>query len=211
MHTVGLSLASQFPESNKNRNFAAISDLRYRLDNAGVTGEVLLAVVAMVMLLSIVNVAQLLLARGLARRREFAMRQVLGASRFALVRPLIVENLLLAATSFVAGLVVAFAATQLIPRFIVSAPMHSFDTGLYFGVDLRLLTAGAVVALFSALLISLIPLWQTVGVDLVANVKSSSSNVGECVGHLRIVVLSRRRWRSPSRCSLPLECWCAVL
>ena len=74
--------------------------------------RLLMAVVATVLLIACVNLAGLLMARGLGRRGELAVRASLGASRRRLVRQLVIESLVLATFGGAAGLLVAYWATQ---------------------------------------------------------------------------------------------------
>ena len=74
--------------------------------------RLLMAVVAAVLLIACANLAALLLARGLARRGELALRASLGASRGRLIRQLVIESLVLAAFGGAAGLALAYWATQ---------------------------------------------------------------------------------------------------
>ena len=81
----------------------------------GDTRETLLltfAVVALVLLIAVANVANLLLARGTVRTREFAVRASLGAAADAWCRQLLAESALLGPIGGVAGLVVTVAAGQ---------------------------------------------------------------------------------------------------
>jgi len=99
--------------------------LRVQLDayQALITGNVatplfvLLGAVAFVVLMACVNVANLLLARGEARRREIAVRNAVGASNRRLTAQLVTENFLLAAIGGLAGLGVAFLGTKALLAF----------------------------------------------------------------------------------------------
>src|SRR5262245_10068227 len=81
----------------------------------------LMAVVAVVLLIACVNLAGLLMARGINRRGEFALRAALGASRRRLVRQLLIENLLLSICGGAAGLMIAYWATHALVGFTADA------------------------------------------------------------------------------------------
>ena len=118
---------------------------------------ILMAAVGLVLLIACANIANLLLARSTARRREIGIRMALGAGRARIVRQLMTENLLLAAIggligiAFVpwsAGALVKFAGSGLVPVWL--------DTH----ADLRLLFFTAGLCIATAVLFGLAPAWR---------------------------------------------------
>ena len=110
--------------------------------------------VALVLLIACVNTAGLLLARGLARRREFALRGALGATRGALARQLLVESLLLAIAGAAAGLL----AGSWISRFLtVMMNEDTLPRGVQASLDLRVVLFIFGVTLVSALAVGVAP------------------------------------------------------
>ncbi len=132
----------------------------------GVLGLCVLAV-------SCANVAGLLLSRARARSREIAVRTAIGASRFALVRQLLLENLLVAVTGGAAGMLVANAVAE----FWRTTPVP-FDLPIVFDmtVDQRVLffTLGA--SVLSVLLFGLAPALRITRPDLVSALKAADAD-----------------------------------
>src|SRR5206468_9674046 len=97
IQTAAQRMTAAYPQTNTARSAVAVSDLRYRMDQAGTNGLALLGIVLLVIVISSVNVANLLLSRAAARQTEMAIRLSIGADRLRLVRQLMVENVVLGA------------------------------------------------------------------------------------------------------------------
>ncbi len=118
------------------------------------TLPILLALAAVLLLLACANVANLLLVRSVARRREFAIRLSMGAGRWTLVRQLMIENLLIA----LAGGVVALSSTlwtaKVLGAFVPSTTLPLVIDG---SVDRRVIVATILVSLLTAVISGVAP------------------------------------------------------
>jgi predicted permease len=100
------------------------------------------------------NVSILLLARGVAREHEFAVRAAIGASRGRIVRQLLTEALLLSVTGAVLGVILAY---KLLAGIIALLPQYSFPHEAAFAINLPVLTFSVVVSLLTGILFGLWP------------------------------------------------------
>ena len=117
----------------------------------------LLAAVGLLLLIACANLANLLLARGAARKAEMALRLSLGASRGRLIRQLITESLTLAALGGLAGLAVAYFLEGALVRMIVQSDP---DFRMSFALDPLVLAFTLAVTLMAGMLFGLLPAWQ---------------------------------------------------
>ena len=171
------ALAAADPADNHDRGARALSDFSYRMSQAGTSGKVLLAIVAGVLLLAIVNVAHLLLARALTRAPEVALRLSLGARRWIVARQLLVENLLLAVIGLASGLALAAALAAALPRLLIEEPvmLESYGSDMHFTLDARVFAFAAFLALVAVLLLALVPLSQVARAQLLPVMQSSAA------------------------------------
>ena len=135
---------------------------------------VLMSTVALVLLIACLNLANLLLARGQAREREIAMRFSLGATRWRIVRQLMIENIYLAAGAAVLGLVTANG--------LVLFLLAEFNKGKTYGrldlsLDLRVIGFTALVAVVAMLLFGSVPAWIASTVQPGSGLKSADKGV----------------------------------
>jgi putative ABC transport system permease protein len=100
-------LAAQYPDSDKTWSIHASPIKTFLLGDASAPLAILFAAVGFVLLIACANVSNLFLSRGLARKREFAIRSAVGASRGALVRQIAVECLLVALAGGICAFFVA--------------------------------------------------------------------------------------------------------
>jgi putative ABC transport system permease protein len=145
-------LQREYPESNQGSEYYVVPLRRALLGDTRPALLLLLAAVGVVMVIACANVANLMLARGLARRGEMAVRLALGASRRQLVRQLAVESLTLAAV----GSAFAMLAAVWITRGLVSLVPQSISApGLReAGVDAWVVGFAAAVAIAAAMLVA---------------------------------------------------------
>lgn len=133
-----------------------------------------------VLAIACANVANLLLARGLARRRDFAIAAALGASRARIMRERIAEGVALAAPGALFGVVLAYAGAAAFTRAIAASSPPYWVAVV---IDARVLAYAAAIALLSALAASALPSWRSGSVPLSAELSDEAR--GATSGSLR--------------------------
>ena len=153
---VSEDLARRFPQSNSTLR-AFISPLGDDVVSKVRTSLlILIGTVSAILLIACVNVANLLLVRAVARRREMAVRVALGAARSRVMTELVTESLVLAGVACAVGVALA----ELTRRLLVAAAPASIPRLTDVTLDWRVLAFAALVSLVTGLGFGLLPAWQ---------------------------------------------------
>ncbi len=136
----------------------------------------LMAAVGVVLLIACANVANLLISRASARRKEIAIRMAIGAGRARLIRQLLTESLLLSSMGAVLGVLFAEWASRMLVRFLDTS---NSTVVLDLSIDLRVLAFTMGVAVATGILFGLAPAWQGTRVDPHSAMKATARGVVE--------------------------------
>ncbi|HUA92707.1 MAG TPA: ABC transporter permease [Terracidiphilus sp.] len=139
---------------------------------------VLLGAVGLVLLIACANVANLLLVHATGRKREFAIRTALGASRGRIVRQLLTESVLLAFTGGVLGLILGFVGVRALLAISPAGLPRIGEDGSAIGMDWRVLGFTLAVSVLTGILFGLVPAFSASRTDLNSSLKESSNRSG---------------------------------
>jgi predicted permease len=140
---------------------------------------ILLAIVALLLLIACANVANLLLARAVARQREIAVRLAVGATRRALIRQLLTESLILSVIGGGIGILISW--------WVAAALLSgSPDLPLDPAPEPRILAFTFCLSLLTGLVFGLAPAWQATSPQLAATLKDLAGSVSAHRGNVRL-------------------------
>jgi predicted permease len=176
MSAIAERLNQAYPNERANSTRAMVAtEIDGRWEEAALVvksgSAIAMAIVGLVLLIACANIANLLLARAAARRREIGIRLALGASRARLVRQLLTESLLLAVLGGGFGLLFAYWVTHLMQGFIPVLPYNVVSD--FFNLDSRALLFTLIVSLATGLIFGLAPAWHTSSPDVVPVLKGN--------------------------------------
>jgi len=175
MHALAERLAETDPAVDQGRDISVFAQREVRfhpsIDGALRGGSVALAsVAALVLLLACSNLGNLLLARGLSRGGEIAVRQVLGSNSARIARLLLIEALLLSSLGAFAGLALAAWSTTLLSALSLPSGVPLVGS-LHLGVNARVGVFGALLAVATGLTFGLLPAVRAARTNVASNLR----------------------------------------
>jgi predicted permease len=169
-------LSADHPETNKDMGaLVQTFQERYNGGNIRMVFLLMLAAVGFVLMIACANVANMMISRTLGRQREMSIRAAMGASRWQVIRQLLIESLLLSALGGVLGLAISWLG-------VYQFDLASSDVGrpywVQFTMDYRVFGYFAAMCLLSALLFGLAPALRSSRVDLNNALRDSMRTAG---------------------------------
>jgi predicted permease len=193
---VAARLAEAYPAINEDYTFTvgplsrlSVSTSPESDGQVAVVALALMAMTGIVLLIACIDLANMMLARGTARRREFAIRVAIGGGRVRILRQLLTEGMLLSALAGVASLLVAYWAGRLFESSmyeILARTSMSMDIVIHSAPDIRVVLATAIFCVAGTLLFGFGPAWRLSRPDVMADLKEQSGEALPKAGRARL-------------------------
>ena len=190
------SLDAQYPGTDRDRTFSVSSLPRMSVSSRPQSDGPLTAVAGLltlmaglVLVVACLNLANLLLARGAARRKEMAVRQALGGGRRQIIQQLVVEGLMLAGIGAAFGLLATWWTASALTAWLSS--VITFGVDLLAEPSMRLIGAAVLLALLSTVLFALGPAWSLSRPDLTDDLKLAPGRLTRRVPSGSVLVVAQ--------------------
>jgi putative ABC transport system permease protein len=180
LNIIGRELALRYPERYpKHFRIKVITVIDWVIGKFRLVLYTLFGAVGLLLLIACCNVANMLLARATAREREIAIRSAVGATRFQILRQLLVESLLLAMGGGLLGALFAYGGVKVLVHFI---PPYTLAEETEIAIKLPVLFFCLAVAILTALLFGVVPALYATRRDLMPGLAASGKGAGGGAG-----------------------------
>jgi predicted permease len=177
LNGIAQRLAKQYPDTNKDISASVQTfQQRYNGGNIRLIFLLMLAAVGFVLLIACANVANMMLSRALVRQREMSVRAALGASRWRIVRQLLIESVLLSVCGGISGLALAAFGVH---WFDLSTQNVGKPYWVQFTMDYAVFGYFAGLCIFSGLLFGIAPALRSSHVNLNEVLKEGARSAGK--------------------------------
>lgn len=175
MARIGRALEREYPNDNGRHGLTVEPSGAVPVVGRSTVGRfiaLLFALVGLILMVACTNVGAMLLARGVSRTRELALRLALGAERQRIIRLLVIESLVVASAGAAVGLLGAWGAIRLVEQLI---PILRIGVTYDVHIDWRVMAFSIVVAAATGIACGLVPAMQATRIDLSSAMKPDSA------------------------------------
>jgi putative ABC transport system permease protein len=169
MNIIAKQMQQEYPATNTGDGIKLVSLHKLTVRDSQLTLIILFATVSLILLIACANVANLLLARAVTRKREVALRIALGAGRNRMVRQLLTESVVLSIAGAALGLLIAYWST----RALIALSPGNIPRLSEAALDLRVLGFTMSVSVLTGIIFGLVPALQLSKTDLNDSLKES--------------------------------------
>ena len=175
LRVVAAGLAREFPENDRWTALVRPIKEDFIPDEVNLILLTMMGAVTLVLVIACANVANLMLARAAARRREISIRAAIGAGRFRIARQLLTEAILLALLAVPPGIALAYVGNELVRR---AMPPDNVPYTVQWEINWMVLLYTVAIALGTGMLFGLAPALQTAKLNLQSALKEGGRGTG---------------------------------